>query len=156
MFTLIVKAKGVDGKPLAQGEAVVMNVDNGLKYFGFVGIENGEARISVPKGNYDAIADDFEFEFDDATNKATIRLATVGNYKVTGAGQTMSIDWARPPSSPRSACRSRPPSVRAPSPGIASTPPRPVPSPTCTASTPTRRCTLPPPSRPRSGPRTAS
>jgi hypothetical protein len=90
MFTLIVKVKGPDGKPLPEGEAIVMNVDNGLKYLGFVGIVNGEARVSVPKGNYDAIADDFEY--DDATNKSTIRIATVGNYEVTGAGQTMSID----------------------------------------------------------------
>jgi hypothetical protein len=93
MYTLIVKAVGPDGKPLAEGEAGVMNVDNGQKYIGFVGFENGEARISVPAGNYDVIAD--TFEYDDATGKAAVRIATAGNYRVTGAGQTVSVDLRR-------------------------------------------------------------
>jgi hypothetical protein len=90
MFTLIIKSTGPDGKPQPFGFVGLVNVDDGAKYLGFVEIVDGEARVSVPKGNYSAIADDFAY--DEASESATIRVVTVNEFTVTGSGQTLSID----------------------------------------------------------------
>lgn len=89
MFTLVVKTIGMDGKPQPFGFLGLMNVDDGRKYVGFVIAEDGEARVSVPKGRYSAIGDDFTF--DEATGRSTVAITTA-NEQVTGAGQTLTID----------------------------------------------------------------
>jgi hypothetical protein len=89
MYTLIVKAIGSDGKPLPVGEVDLINVDNGNKYYGFAGIVDGEARVSVPKGNYSALGTDEDFS--DTGDTGEIRMATV-EKKVTGANQTLTVD----------------------------------------------------------------
>jgi hypothetical protein len=90
MFTLIIKTIGADGKPQPEGFLGLLNVDDGAKYGAFVSVVDGEARVSVPKGNYSAIADDFAL--DPSGTSSTIRVVTVNQYTVTGAGQTLMID----------------------------------------------------------------
>jgi hypothetical protein len=89
MYTLVVKATDLTGKPIASAFAAIINVDDARKYSYFADIENGEARISVPAGNYSAVTD--TFDYDETTNVATFHMATVNQYKVSGAGQTLSI-----------------------------------------------------------------
>lgn len=90
MMTLIIKAIGADGAPEANGFVELMNVDNMSKYDADIEIQNGEARVSVPKGNYSAIADDFTY--DEASKTGVVRITTTTQYKVTGTGQTLTID----------------------------------------------------------------
>jgi hypothetical protein len=90
MYTLIIKGIGADGLPQADGFGMLMNVDNGAKYFGFIEIVDGEARVSVPKGNYSLAADDFTFNEADQTS--VFHLTTINEYKVNGAGQTLTVD----------------------------------------------------------------
>jgi hypothetical protein len=91
MYTLVIKTIGPDGAPQPFGFITLMNVDDGRKYAGFVIAENGEARVSVPKGNYAALGDDLVFN--EATETATFRIVTLNEYKVTGAGQTLTLDY---------------------------------------------------------------
>lgn len=99
MVTLKLKAIGPDGRPQAFGFIAVSNVDDTRKYDGFAVIENGEARISVPKGNYSAIGDDEAY--DEATGITTIKVTTVNQLKVTGAGQTLTVDHRKATVQPR-------------------------------------------------------
>ena len=89
MYTLIVKAIGSNGKPMAAGEVDLLNVDNSQKYFGSAWIENGEARVSVPKGNYSAITTDYEFSETGETGSTRIVTA---EKKVSRADQTLTVD----------------------------------------------------------------
>lgn len=90
MHTLTIKTIAPDGKPQAEGFIVLLNVDDGRKYGGFVYAEDGEARVSVPAGHYSAISDDFVYN--KAKDTAALKITTVNEYLVTGAGQTMTID----------------------------------------------------------------
>lgn len=91
MHTLIIKTIGPDGKPQPEGFIVLINVDNGAKYNGFVEAVDGEARVSVPTGNYSVAGDDLQYN--EAANTGTFRLTTVNEYKVTGSGQTLTLDY---------------------------------------------------------------
>ncbi len=89
MYTLIVKATDLSGKPVTSGFGAIVNVDDARKYNYFFDIEGGEARISVPAGNYSAVTD--QFDYNDSTEVATFHMATVNQYKVSGANQTLTI-----------------------------------------------------------------
>ncbi|HST85013.1 MAG TPA: hypothetical protein VLL08_24960 [Kineosporiaceae bacterium] len=91
MYTLVIKTIGPDGAPQPSGFLTLFNVDDGRKYAGFVIAENGEARVSVPKGNYAALGDDFAYN--ETTETGTFRIMTINEFKVTGADQTMTLDY---------------------------------------------------------------
>ena len=91
MYTLVIKTIGPDGKPQPLGFLALVNVDDGRKYGAFVFAENGEARVSVPKGNYSVAGDDLQYNEVDQTG--VFRVATINEFKVTGAGQTMTLDY---------------------------------------------------------------
>lgn len=93
MYTLVIKAVGRDGKPQAEGSLLLFNVDDASRYFGFVSVEDGEARVSVPNGHYTALGEDFTY--DEATDTESLRLATVNEFRVTGSGQTLTVDYRR-------------------------------------------------------------
>ncbi len=93
MHTLVIKAIGPNGKPQRFGSVNLINVDDGRKYIGFALIENGEARISVPKGNYSAEGHDFAFKKADQTS--IVREVAINEYKVNGAGQTLTLDYRK-------------------------------------------------------------
>jgi hypothetical protein len=98
MYTLVVKAIGADGKPQPAGFYGLINVDDARAYVGFVAVADGEARVSVPKGTYSLIGDDFAF--DDATETADLRITVVDAYQVTRAGQTLTVDHRRATTTP--------------------------------------------------------
>jgi hypothetical protein len=90
MYTLVIKAIGADGQPVADGFGALMNVDSGAKYNSLIEIVDGEARVSVPKGTYSLVTDDFTYT--EAGQISALRLTTITQYKVTGAGQTLTVD----------------------------------------------------------------
>jgi hypothetical protein len=91
MYTLVIKTIGPDGKPQPVGFLALFNVDDGRKYGAFVVAENGEARVSVPKGTYTALGDDLALN--EANGTATLRFTSINEYKVNGAGQTLTLDY---------------------------------------------------------------
>jgi hypothetical protein len=93
MYTLVIKAIGVDGKPQPEGFIGLINVDDGRKYASFAFVENGEARVSVPKGTYSAAGDDFTY--DEAAETSSFSFASINEFKVTGAGKTLTLDYRK-------------------------------------------------------------
>ncbi len=87
--TMVIKGISHSGGPMRFGFGVLMNMDDGRKFFGFVFMVNGEARASVPLGTYAAIFDDFEF-FSDGS--ATVRELVVTDFVVTGSQSAMIVD----------------------------------------------------------------
>jgi len=88
-YTLIVKVIGPDGKPEADGELSVTNLDNANKVSATVEVVDGEARLSIPKGHYSAWA------LDDTLDQAGaehVRFTTAPQFTFTGSGQTITID----------------------------------------------------------------
>lgn len=90
MSTLRITVTTAAGKPQAEGELFLMNVDDGERYVSDAFVENGEARVSVPAGTYSLISDDFTEGPTEDTG--TFTVATVNEYVVTGAGQTLAVD----------------------------------------------------------------
>lgn len=91
MYTLVIKTVGADGKPQPFGSLALLNVDNGNRFAAFVAVENGEARVSVPKGRYGAIAEDLVYN--EKAGTGSLRVAIVNQFRVTGAGQTLRLDY---------------------------------------------------------------
>ena len=89
--TVVFKAVDAQGAPIPFGFAGLINTDDGRKYVGFLQIVNGEARASVPVGNYSLIAEDDTF--DPATFALSSALVTVPDFSVTTNMQRVPINF---------------------------------------------------------------
>lgn len=90
--TLIVKAKDASGAPLQFGFAGLVNTDDGRKYTGFLNFANGEARASVPTGNYSLIGE--ADSFDPTTFALSTSIVTIPDFSVTTNMQHVTVDFA--------------------------------------------------------------
>jgi len=90
MKTLIVHAVDVTGAPEDTG-GLLMNVDDGAKYVGFLSIVGGEARVSVPVGDYAGAVFDSSVAPD---GSIVSRLVIVDGFSVTTNGQVLTFDAA--------------------------------------------------------------
>ena len=88
MVTLRIRVLDGQGQPAPFGSLIVLNVDNQLKYQGFPYVDNGEARVSVPVGNYSLLAEVPEFGAD---GSFTERIVNVSDFAVTAA-RTLTVD----------------------------------------------------------------
>jgi hypothetical protein len=87
--TLIIKVTDRVGKPADYGDLTLVNVDDENKYDFDVPIVDGEARASVPLGDYSAIA-----ELDDynvAADSLTSYFLNVSDYTVSKDDQTLRL-----------------------------------------------------------------
>jgi hypothetical protein len=89
-YTLIVKVIGPDGQPEPDGELGLINVDDSTKAYTYLPVVDGEVRISLPKGHYSAITDDFRQ--DEATGELHYRIAMASEFTFTATGQTVTLD----------------------------------------------------------------
>ncbi len=87
--TLILDGISNTGGPLRFGFGVLMNMDDGQKFAGFVFMVRGQARASVPLGTYTALFDELDFSSD---GSATIREIVVNDIAVTGTQPPVTID----------------------------------------------------------------
>ena len=87
--TLILDGISNTGGPLRFAFGVLMNMDDGRKFAGFVFMVRGEARASVPLGTYTALFDSLDFSSD---GSATIREIVVNDIAVTGTQPPVTID----------------------------------------------------------------
>jgi Subtilase family len=90
MHTLRITGVDAAGRPEQFGFGILVNVDNAAKYSGFVQLVNGQARVSVPTGNYAAVFDDFSIN--DKTGQTSDAGLTIPTYAVRGDGQTLTYD----------------------------------------------------------------
>lgn len=89
MKTLVIKALDHTGKPLQFGFGIYANMDSGGKGGGLFSIDQGQARVSVPTGNYALISSE------DTFNQAgiyTSRVMLVSDYRVASQTQTVTLD----------------------------------------------------------------
>jgi hypothetical protein len=89
MSTLIIDGISKTGGPIPFGFGLLMNMDDGRKFNGFVIMFHGQARASVPVGTYAAVFDDANFSSD---GSFTVREDVVTDFKVTGSQGHMTID----------------------------------------------------------------
>jgi hypothetical protein len=89
MFTLRIKVLDGTGAPADFAFLDVVNVDDLNKHLSFPIAEAGEARVSVPAGNYSLIADSPEFGAD---GSFTDRIVPVTDFAVTGPKTLPTID----------------------------------------------------------------
>jgi hypothetical protein len=87
--TVIINGFSRSGAPMRFAFGALFNMDDGRKFAGFVILFRGEARASVPLGNYAAIFDDVNFARDASV---TVREITVADFAVTGTQPAMIID----------------------------------------------------------------
>jgi hypothetical protein len=90
LYTLIVKVLGPDGLPQPEGEVGLVNVDDSSKAVTYLYVVDGEARVSVPKGHYSAISDDYRL--DAGTEAEHYRITTLSDFNFTATGQTVTLD----------------------------------------------------------------
>jgi hypothetical protein len=90
MFTLRILATGTDGQPAAFAFVTPVNVDDVRKYQSFFAppIVDGEARISLPAGNYGFNVETFDF----STDQFVDLFVNISDYKLTKA-QTLNVDF---------------------------------------------------------------
>lgn len=89
MKTLVIKALDHTGKPLQFGFGIYANMDNGGKGGGFFSIDRGQARVSVPAGNYALISSEDTFS---SAGIYTSRVMLVSDYRVASQTQTVTLD----------------------------------------------------------------
>lgn len=90
MRTLIVKVLDDKGAPLSSGFAAVYNTDSFAKFFNFVPVVDGEARVSVPTGHY---ALDTAFaKLDVAGNVVGFGVVVTDDFLVAGQNQVFTLD----------------------------------------------------------------
>lgn len=106
MVTLIVKVVDAGGRPAKFGFLGIMNVDDARRYIGFVPVYRGEARVSVPRGNYSAMTQ----VTDVSGRRLTLRVVTRNTYLVSADQQTLTLD-ARSATHAPTATTPRPASV---------------------------------------------
>lgn len=88
MRTLTLNVVDDAGQPVEAASLTVVNVDDSTRYSGFVTVQGGQARISVPDGHYTAMVD--ANVFDDSGLAATELAFT--DVTVAGAPATASLD----------------------------------------------------------------
>lgn len=81
MFTLRLRILDGTGAPAQFASLIVLNTDDTRRYQGFPFVDDGEARISVPAGNYSLLAEVPEFGAD---GSFADRLVPVTDFAVTG------------------------------------------------------------------------
>jgi hypothetical protein len=81
MFTLRLRVLDGTGAPAQFASLIVLNVDDQHRFQGFPFVDNGEARISVPAGNYSLLAEIPEFGADGSFSD---RFVPVTDFAVTG------------------------------------------------------------------------
>src|SRR5439155_27011130 len=86
---LIIRVYSHTGAPIPFGFGFLMNQNSARKYSAFILVLKGQARVSVPLGNYMGIFDDLSFSSDGST---TFRVMPVISYKVAAAEQTLSVN----------------------------------------------------------------
>jgi hypothetical protein len=89
MSTLIIDGLSKTGGPMQFGFGLLMNMDDGRKFNGFVVMFHGQARASVPVGTYAAVFDDASFSSD---GSFTVREDVVTDFEVTGSQGHMTVD----------------------------------------------------------------
>jgi hypothetical protein len=89
MSTLIIDGISKTGGAMPFGFGLLMNMDDGRKFNGFIVMFHGQARASVPVGTYTALFDDASFSGD---GSLTVREDIVTDFKVTGSQGHMTID----------------------------------------------------------------
>jgi len=88
--TLNIKVLDPDGKPAANGDVQLVNVDDRDRFNVDLRIVDGVARASVPLGNYSALAEvDVE---NGATHSFMAYQLTAADYRVAGDRQTLTLD----------------------------------------------------------------
>ena len=90
MRTLIVHVVDAAGAPVPFGFISLLNVDDARKYNGFAIVVDGEARVSVPLGNYSGVT--FIDSLDAAGNFLGVREDAVGEYAVSAQNQVLTFD----------------------------------------------------------------
>ncbi|GAA3614220.1 hypothetical protein GCM10022223_33070 [Kineosporia mesophila] len=93
MVTLKVKVTNVKGKPMPSGLVAIASVDKGRKTTITAMVDDGVARISIPKGNYSAAI--WDSQFNSRTQKSTMQLDTVSDYSINRTMQTLKLDLRR-------------------------------------------------------------
>jgi hypothetical protein len=88
MRTLTLNVVDDAGQPVEAASLTVVNVDDSTRYSGFVTVQGGQARISVPDGHYTAMVN--ANVFDDSGLTATELAFT--DFTVAGAPATASLD----------------------------------------------------------------
>ncbi|HEY1914644.1 MAG TPA: hypothetical protein VGH27_03620 [Streptosporangiaceae bacterium] len=78
MYTLTLNGIDSAGKKDNGDSVLVYNVDNLLKYSGEAVFSNGQAKISVPEGQYSAICQFYNFE------TGAVSAVTIGQFTVSG------------------------------------------------------------------------
>ncbi|MEU9348946.1 hypothetical protein AB0D74_47880 [Streptomyces sp. NPDC048278] len=87
--TLKIRVTGSDGQPDPAGYVALTNMDDSRRYSRIVAYQDGEARVSVPLGNYTAFAAITEFP----TDTSVVDLALpVADFEVTENLQTLAVD----------------------------------------------------------------
>jgi hypothetical protein len=87
--TVVIKGVSRDGAPMRFAFGALFNMDDGRRFAGFVILFHGEARVSVPFGNYAAIFDDVNFARD---GSVSIREMTAADFAVTGTQPPLIVD----------------------------------------------------------------
>src|SRR5882757_416960 len=87
---LTVKVSDRAGKPVTDGLVYLCNMDDSNLYCSGHETTNGQIHVSVPLGNYSAIA---QFEQPGKVAKTQVHYQLpIADYLVSGAGQTLSLD----------------------------------------------------------------
>ncbi|WP_432194324.1 hypothetical protein [Streptomyces sp. bgisy027] len=87
--TLKIEVTGTDGNPDPYGYIALVNMDDSRRYSRITAYSDGEARVSVPLGNYAAFAAITQFP----TDTTAVNLAMpVADFAVTKNLQTLSFD----------------------------------------------------------------
>ena len=89
MKTLVIKAVDHTGKPMRFGFGIYTNMDDGRKGGGLFSIDQGQARVSVPTGNYALISSEDTFS---PSGVYSSRVMLVTDYRVAGQNQTVTLD----------------------------------------------------------------
>ncbi|OFE14738.1 hypothetical protein BA895_08580 [Humibacillus sp. DSM 29435] len=89
MKTLVIRAVDHTGTPLRYGFGFYVNMDDGRKGAGFFAIDQGQARVSVPTGNYALVSTEDTFS---PAGIYTSRVMLVSDYRVAAQNQTVTLD----------------------------------------------------------------
>jgi hypothetical protein len=100
MLNLNLKIIGANGRPVPAGTIGLVDADSSARYSSLsIPIVDGVGRASIPAGTYTALSDDFSL--DAKTGRSRLSVATVNEYPVTKAGQTLTIDHRKDTVRPR-------------------------------------------------------
>ncbi len=90
--TLVIKVNDQNGKPVSDGAVYVLNTDDSERFATVLPVVNGEARASVPLGDYSALS--MVDSYDAASDTASTYQLSVGDYQVSQDMQTMTMSGA--------------------------------------------------------------